>query len=114
MPGWKLGPADAPDAQLGGDVYGSGASFAFFPMSYPAGCPTANETETTTAQGWPVQLENGAWWCDAVAHTRVAVWDSNLVAASLRSLRVDYTPAARASARSSDDEKRRPAAPIRV
>ena len=39
-PSWKLSWADAPDMQLGGSVYGSGASFAFFgPGLYPAGLP---------------------------------------------------------------------------
>ena len=92
-PSWQVGPTDAPDVQLGGDAYGSGASFAFFgPRTYPAGCPTASE-ETRTAQGWPVSMENGAWWCDPDAKVRVAVWDPNLVDASLAGLQVSYTPA---------------------
>ncbi len=95
-PSWKLSWADAPDMQLGGTVYGSGASFAFFgPGMYPAGCPPASE-EIHTAQGWPVSMENGAWWCDPNAKVRVAVWDPNLVGASLAGLRVEYTPASAA------------------
>ena len=41
-PSWKLGWADAPDVQLGGDAYGSGAAFAFLrtrslPVRLPGG-----------------------------------------------------------------------------
>ncbi len=69
--GWKLGPADTPELQLGGAFYGSGAAYTFWgPDIYPAGCPSAGE-ETRTAQGWPVSLENGAWWCDT-GHGRSA------------------------------------------
>ena len=52
---WKVGPTDAPDAQIGGEAYGSGAAFSFFgPKTYPAGCPDAANTSTRTGQGWPV------------------------------------------------------------
>ena len=35
-PGWRVGPTDAPDVALGGDRYGSGATFGFFgPRRYP-------------------------------------------------------------------------------
>ena len=92
-PSWQVGPTDAPDAQLGGDAYGSGASFAFFgPRTYPAGCPTG-DAERHTSQGWPVSTENGAWWCDPDAKVRVAVWDQHLVDAALTGLRVAYTSA---------------------
>ena len=89
---WKLGPADAPDAQLGGTAYGSGATFGFFgPGTYPAGCPTSTETSTHTPQGWPVSLANGAWWCDADAKVRVHVSDPHLVDTAIDGLRVVFT-----------------------
>jgi hypothetical protein len=92
-PSWKLGPADAPDVQLGGDADGNGAALAFFgPAIYPAGCPAA-DTTARTAQGWPVSYRNGTWWCDADAKVRVGVWDPALVDAAVQGLRVAYTPA---------------------
>ena len=88
--GWKLGPADAPELQLGGTLYGSGAAYGFWgPEVYPTMCPEANG-EARTEQGWPVSLVNGAWWCDADSKVRVAVWENSLIAAALAGLRVEY------------------------
>ena len=98
-PSWKLSWADAPDMQLGGDAYGSGASFAFFgPGLYPAGCPAATETSRRTAQGWPVSVSptEGADWCDADTHVRIGAWDQKLVDAAIQGMRVEYTPASAA------------------
>ncbi|MDQ1509448.1 MAG: hypothetical protein QOG50_1292 [Actinomycetota bacterium] len=96
---WKLGWADAPDAQLGGSAYGSGAAFAFFgPGLYPEGCPKPAGAAMRTAQGWPVSLDNGASWCDADARVRVSTWDPKLVDAAVQGLRVAYTDAAHAVA----------------
>jgi hypothetical protein len=38
-PGWQVGPTDAPDIALGGDLFGSGASFGFYGPRADA-CPT--------------------------------------------------------------------------
>ena len=90
-PSWKLGWADAPDVQLGGTAYGSGAAFGFFgPGMYPADCPTAESTHTE--QGWPVSLTNGAWWCDASEKVRIHVSDSSKVDAAIGGLLVTYQP----------------------
>lgn len=87
---WNLGPTDAPDVQLGGSTYGSGAPFSFFgPKHYPSGCPTAAAATARTPQGWPVSRVNGTWWCDADAHVRVHVGDTDLADAAIRGLRVE-------------------------
>lgn len=92
-PAWTLGPTDAPDVQLGGESDGRGAPFSFFgPSTYPEGCPAA-DSPVRTAQGWPVSLENGAWWCDADAQVRVHVGEPALVDAAMKDLRVKYTRA---------------------
>ena len=86
---WILGPTDSPDVQLGGEAY---AEFSFFaPWTYPSGCPTAAETVKRTAQGWPVSIVNGAWWCDADAHVRVHVSNRDLIDEATDGLRVDYS-----------------------
>ena len=96
---WKVGPTDAPDAQIGGEAYGSGAQFGFFgPKTYPAGCPDASNTSTRTGQGWPVSRENGAWWCDANAKVRVAAWDPKSAGTAIAGLRVSFTDAGAAVA----------------
>jgi hypothetical protein len=96
---WKVGPADAPDAQLGGEAYGSGADFGFFgPNTYPAGCPGPANTSTRTGQGWPVAHQNGAWWCDPVAKVRVAAWNPKSAGNAIADLRVSFTDAAGAVA----------------
>ena len=38
-----------------------------------------------------MSLVNGAWWCDANAKVRVAVWDNRLIDPALSGLRVAYT-----------------------
>jgi hypothetical protein len=93
-PGWRLGPTDAPDVQLGGDAYGSDARYSFFgPKFYASGCPAALMTSGQTPQGWDVgEGANGSrFWCDADAHIRVVAWDPNLVEDAVRGLRVSYT-----------------------
>lgn len=88
---WQLRPTEAPDVQLGGGLYGSGAMFSFFgPSTYPAGCPTEAESEARTAQGWPVSEVNGTWWCDADQHVRIRVGDPALVDDAINSLRVEF------------------------
>jgi hypothetical protein len=95
--GWKLGLPDAPQLQLGGGPYGSGAAFAFWgPDMYPAGCPTAAAGTVRTAEGWPVHLENGAWWCDPTQRVRVAAWNQALVDDAIQTMRVSYADAAHA------------------
>ncbi len=90
-PGWKLGPTDAPDVQLGGDAYGSDAAFSFFgPSTYPSGCPTEAEATAHTPQGWPVSDANGTWWCDPESRVRIRVGEPALADKAIRSLRVKY------------------------
>lgn len=90
-PSWKLSRADAPDAQLGGDAYGSAATFGFFgPPSYPDGCPVLSGANAKTPQGWPVTIDPGASWCDADARVGVTVWKPQLVDAAVQGLRVTY------------------------
>ena len=87
--GWHLGPTDAPDVQLGGETYGSGAVFSFFaPWTYPTGCPTAAETTARTSQGWPVSEVNGTWWCDPIARVRVRVGNPALADDAIRGLHI--------------------------
>ena len=88
--GWRLGPIDAPDLQLGGDTYGSGATFSFFSKSYRSHCPRASMTSTTTPEGWHVGVGavGSRFWCDDNARVGVVAWDPNLVDDAIRGLRV--------------------------
>ena len=96
-PGWKVGPADAPDVQLGGTGYGGGATLLVLRARtlYPAGCPTAAQTIAHTPQGWPVTCDDlGTEWCDATAHVRIAASDTKLADAAVQGLRVAVHDAA--------------------
>jgi hypothetical protein len=88
--GWRLGPTDAPDVQLGGDAYGSGATFSFFSESYRSHCPRASMTSTTTPQGWHVGVGavGSRFWCDDSARVGVVAWNPNLVDDAIQGLRV--------------------------
>lgn len=99
--GWRLGPTDAPDLQLGGTGNG-GATFSFIATAgHSPGCPVDSHPSARTPQGWDVfDGANGSRvWCDASAHVRVVAWDPALVDAAVQGLRVAYTPATRAQDR---------------
>jgi hypothetical protein len=66
--GWRLGPTDAPDVQLGD-------SYAFSPLTYPSGCPAPDER----------------WRCDDAAGVRIGALDPAL-ADTLDDIDVTYTP----------------------
>ena len=92
---WRLGPADRarPATRR---RRGKSSDLILRTVDLPRGCPTASSTKLRTAQGWPVSLTNGAWWCDATAHVRVHVSDPRLVGNAMKDLRVGYTNAGHA------------------